>query len=85
MESFIKSLSIEQLENIKSIIHLELDKKISESEIHTIEMYRNYPEKELKKIKRAYKKQMLGAKSNRVFDKIDFQIKCIDIVLNSLK
>ncbi len=85
MEAFIKSLTIEQLENIKIIIDTELSNKKAVSKEHTVKKYQSLTGKELKSIKRKYNQQLDKVRNKREYDIIQFHIDCINCVLEGFK
>ena len=82
---FIKSLTIDQLESIKSIIDNELSSKKAKSREHNVEEYKTYSEKELKSIRRKYSKQQNLVKNNKEYDFLQFHIDCMDEALAGFK
>lgn len=81
MEKFIKSLTIEQLGDIKIIIDTELSNKKAASKEHTIKEYQSWTKNELKRVKRSYYRQVDKVRSHGEYQIIMFQIECINCAL----
>ena len=85
MENFIKSLSIEQLEILKTSVAMELDEKYASSKTYIAKSYEYWGIKELKKFKKKWIEQQMRVRNNSEFENIEIHVECIDEKLELLK
>ena len=87
MDTFIKCLSIEQLEKLKSLIDTELHIKKSESREHIRKEYEDskYNRNELNSLRRKYKEHYHYAPNHKEAEIMEFHLQCINTELQKLK
>ena len=79
MDNFIKSLSIEQLNQLKRIVDSVLAEKIYNSKEHIIKSLDGCTKNELNSLRRKYYHQLCVARNSIESSRIELWIDCIDL------